>query len=241
MTTNHIKMNIANFPSAVALAVVISASLFSLSAFSDTPSPTRIYDRVEEEKKFAALKNIYGKKKKLPEGYELQTLIALSHYPELKETKINFIIDDVNIPLSSRPHWSSMLRSARNRTYSIIIDNSLAGVRDVLLLKNQPFNAQVGIIGHELSHTVYYLERSFWGILKDALCQLSSCRIEFERSTDHRLIEHGLGWQRLEHARFVRQRLGLPEHADNPTAEGSAYMSPNELIKLIDNHDAYKD
>ncbi len=70
-----------------------------------------------------------------------------------------------------------MLRSARNRTYQVIIDSEREGTRGALLLKNQPFNAQVGIIGHELAHTVYYLNRSLFGILSDALCQLSDCRI----------------------------------------------------------------
>ena len=100
-----------------------------------------------------------------------------------------------------------MLRSAENRTYLIIIDNELEGPREALLLKNQPFNAQIGIIGHELAHTAYYLNRSFLGIAGNALCQLTDCRITFERATDRRLIDYGLGWQRFDHAAFVRSRI----------------------------------
>lgn len=219
--------------------IVVGLNLFSGPALGESVSPTRAYDQLEEAKNLASLENVYGVNKKLPKDYELQALLALSHYPELKEVKVNFIIRDVGIPLSSRPHWSSMLRSAKNRTYNVVIDNSLEGAREVLLLKNQPFNAQVGIIGHELSHTVYYLERSFFGIIRDALCQFSQCRIEFERNTDRRLIEHGLGWQRLDHARFVRQRLAAPQHISNATAEGGAYMNPSELLELIESNEAY--
>ena len=117
----------------------------------------REYVELEERKNYSSLLREFGNNKRLPKGFELQTLLALKHYPELRNTRINFIVDDVSIPLSSRPHWSSMLRSAKNRTYLVIIDNEREGSREALLLKNQPFNAQVGIIGHELSHTVYYL------------------------------------------------------------------------------------
>lgn len=200
----------------------------------------KAFNQQQQQENFVSLHKRFGHNKKLPLGYELQALIALSHFPELAQVKLEFIIEDVNIPLSSRPHWTSMLRSAKKRTYKIVIDSNLEGPRDVLLLKNQPFNAQIGIIGHELSHTSYYLDRSFFGIAKDAVCQLSQCRVKFERDTDRRLIEHGLGWQRLAHAKFVRSRLAGPTYASNPTAEGGAYMSPEELQRLIDANERYR-
>jgi len=207
-----------------------------------TKSAIRQYIEQEQRANYAVLLAKYGNNKKLPEGFELQTLLALRHYPELLNTRINFIVDDVSIPLSSRPHWSSMLRSAKNRIYQVIIDNELEGTREALLLKNQPFNAQIGIIGHELAHTVYYLDRSFFGIVGNALCQLTDCRIEFERATDRRLIDYGLGWQRFDHASFVRSRISQ-DRASAFTAEGGggAYMSPAEIMQIIEGHDVYSD
>lgn len=201
----------------------------------------REYEELTSRESFESLLARYGNNKRLPKGFELQALIALSHYPRLRDTKIDFIIDDVSIPLSSRPHWSTLLRSAKNRTYQVIIDSELIGSRDVLLLKNQPFNAQIGILGHELAHTVYYLDRSFFGILRDALCQLSDCRIDFERATDRRLIDHGLGWQRFDHASFVRGRLR--QDSDSAfTAEGGggAYMSPAEILEIMGEIEHYE-
>lgn len=204
--------------------------------------PVREYSEREALTRYDELLREYGNNKSLPAGFELQALLALSHYPALRNTRIDFIVDDVSIPLSSRPHWVSMLRSAPNRTYQVIIDTELEGSRDALLLKNQPFNAQVGIIGHELAHTAYYLDRSFFGIAGDALCQLSSCRIEFERATDRRLIEHGLGWQRLEHATFVRSQIsGDSASAFNAEGGGGAYMSPAEILGILESHPAYRE
>lgn len=202
----------------------------------------REYIEVEERAQLDSLMAEFGRNKDLPAGYELQTLLALSHYPELKEVRVQFVLDDVSIPLSSRPRWTSMLRSSRKRTYQVIMDTYREGPRAALLLKNQPFNSQVGIIGHELAHTVYYLERSFFGIVGDALCQLNDCRIDFERNTDRRLIDYGLGWQRYDHARFVRGRFAESEAAAMDTqGGGGAYMSPAELLRIIDDHPLYAD
>lgn len=203
------------------------------------PSVVREYLEHEQLDNYDELLEKHGHNKKLPTGFELQALIALSHYPELNRVKINFIVEDVSIPLSSRPHWSTMLRSAKNRTYQIIIDKNLDGPREVLLLKNQPFNAQIGIIGHELAHTVYYLDRSVFGIISDALCQFSNCRIQFERATDRRLIDYGLGWQRLDHSSFVRRRLSNTPETVFTSELGSAYMGPAELMRIIESHEAY--
>ncbi|MEQ8955212.1 MAG: hypothetical protein RL120_13855 [Gammaproteobacteria bacterium] len=204
-------------------------------------SVVRAYDEAEQRHNFDQLLAAYGRNKELPPGYELQALLALSHFPELGDVRIRFIYDDVDIPLSSRPFWASMLRSAKNRTYLVVIDSHRDSGRQALLVKNQPFNAQVGIIGHELAHAVYYLERSFFGIAADALCQLSNeCRIAFERATDRRLIEYGLGWQRYDHALFVRGEFAAnPEIAANSPGGGGAYMSPLELREIMNSIAAY--
>lgn len=198
----------------------------------------REYVLEEQTTNYQYLLSEFGNNKELPVGYELQALLALSHYPELRDIKIKFVVDDVDIPLSSRPYWASMFRSAKNRTYLVIIDNQREGPRDALLLKRQPFNAQTGIIGHELAHTVYYLDRSLIGILADAACQLNNCRIKFEQDTDKRLVEYGLGWQRYDHSVFIRRSRGISiESAGN---SNSAYLSPIELLRLMESHPAYQ-
>ena len=200
-------------------------------------SPVREYVEPIERERYLELLESFGQYKVLPIGYELQALLALSHFPELKNVKIHFIVKDVGIAISSRPKISSLLRSARNRTYLIIIDTDLKGPRDALLLKNQPFNAQIGILGHELAHTVYYLKRSFFGIMSDGLCQAGSCRKKFESDTDKRLIAYGLGWQRYDHSHFVRDRFSLhPETA----SKSSIYMGPDELLSIIKRNRSYQ-
>lgn len=196
------------------------------------PPVERTYREESETARLYYLREAYGRNKEYPPEYELQVLLALSHFPELKDADVHFVVKDYAFPISSIPKPLSTVRSPENRTYLIRIDTEMEGPRDVLLLKNQPFNAQVGILGHELAHTVYYLERSFFGIFSDGVCFLiRNCRNRFERETDVRLINHGLGWQRYDHSSFVR--AGFEKAGVVSDGGGGAYMDPSELLEVM--------
>lgn len=65
---------------------------------------TQDYFEREKRGRFQLLMDEYGQNKTLPSDFELKALLALSHYPWFKTLDIRFVIDDVGIPLSSRPH-----------------------------------------------------------------------------------------------------------------------------------------
>lgn len=144
-----------NYPLATISILITALNCSDLAAVD--AFVVRKHVETEQHLRIDELFSEFGQNKELPVDFELQALLALSHYPELKDIKIRFVIDDAGIPLSSRPHWVSILRSANNRTYLVVIASEFDGPRDVLLLKNQLFTAQTGIIGHELVHAVYYL------------------------------------------------------------------------------------
>ena len=222
--------------------LVYVVPLFCVSSYLNAAEPVRQYIQSEQASRYDELLTEYGNNKELPEGYELQALLALSHYPELRDIKIKFVLNDVNIAISSRPHWTGVFKGAKKRTYLVVIDTEREGPRPSLILKNQPFNAQVGILGHELAHTVYYLKRSFFGVSGDGFCQLTACRVNFERDTDLRLIEYGLGWQRFDHSMFLRtSNIGDAERAFNASGASGAYMSPRELLENMKASGLYGD
>ena len=222
--------------------LLLTASWFLFVSTAEAQRVVRELVQSEEQANYDALFAEFGNNKELPEGYELQALLALSYYPELKDVKIKFVQNDVDIAISSRPYWASLLNHAKHRTYLVIIDTERDGPRPSLILKNQTFNTQVGILGHELAHTLYYLDRSFFGIVGDGFCQLSSCRIDFERETDERLIRYGLGWQRFDHSMLLRiEQHGDKEAAFNARGGGGAYMSPRELLEVMESTGIYGD
>lgn len=222
------------------LIFCIFITVWPLFAYSEQrlPEPKRQYLEAEQQQRYPYLLERFGNNKILPKGFELQALTALSYFPRLKDIKIEFILRDEPVPMAARPTFLSVFKSAKYRHYQVISDTIMDEPRSALLLKNQPFNAQIGILRHELAHIDYYLDRSFFGLMADALCQLTSCREAFEEENDLRLIMQGLGWQRYDHAVFVSENI-KPENVSNNTAEGSVYLNPKELLAAINRDEQY--
>jgi hypothetical protein len=135
----------------------------------------------------------------------LQTLAALSNFPELKTIEIRIKIKSSKLALTSRPDWKNIFRPKRSWVYLIIISCKSKEVPNELLFSNLPFNAQIGILGHEFSHTIFYLNKSLTDIISIGIKYLNSnYRIKFEQETDRETIRRGLGWQLLEFAEYCR-------------------------------------
>lgn len=190
---------------------------------------------------FSLLKK-YGQHKTLAEGYELQCLLALSHYPELKEVSVDFLIEPAFLPLASRPEPLSVLFPWVRRKYNVIISNASADFFEPILLRNLPFNEQIGVIGHELAHTVYYQNKSSLQFLKIAYSYQfdDTFHSDFERETDKRAIAHGLGYQIYDFAFFVRRAFGQSEE-QIAAEEGDTYLSPHEILAEMEKYNFYEE
>jgi hypothetical protein len=150
------------------------------------------------------LRNTYGKNKNIPEEYELQCLIALSYFPELKDVPIEFRFKDIHTTMSARPKFRSVFKSSSQREYLITINNKPREEKGVLL-DELSFNAQIGIMAHELAHLVDYSKKSSARLL---LCGTYYITSEYfhqnlERKTDLIVIERGLGLQLFDFSDYV--------------------------------------
>ncbi len=184
----------------------------------------------------------FGTNKKLAEGFEWQCLLALSHYPELKETPISFLVKPAFLPLASRPDPVSILFPWIDRQYLVIISSASEDFFEPILLQNTPFNEQIGIIGHELAHTTYYLDKNSLQIVKIAYNYQfdNQFRIEFEREADKIAIAHGLGYQMYDFAFFVRKAFGDTQEKI-ASEEGNMYLSPKEIAAEMDKYSFYRE
>jgi hypothetical protein len=182
-----------------------------------------------------SLMAMYGMNKIIPEEYKNQIILALAHYPELRNSKIQFVVEEALIPISSRPKPSTLFYSKANRWYCIVISSGSMESMEEALLKNLSFNSQVGVIGHELGHTVYYKDKSSFHLIGVALAYpFDNFRMKFEKETDIRTIEHGLGWQLFQWADELR-----PPGKSN-TFLDTYYLNPNEIKSRIDKSSLYK-
>lgn len=188
------------------ILLFINAS-FSIYTFADNYSIpiVRAYSQSKLVDKVDSLRSNFGVNKTYPEEFELQILIALSHYPQLKYTRITFEKTKSFIPLVSRPKTLTTFRNKKKWHYKIIISDGGEFCYNDVLLKNVPFNAQIGIIGHELAHTMYYQDKSWTDMLGIGLNYINpGYRAHFEKDTDRRAINHGFGWQLYEYANYTR-------------------------------------
>ena len=175
--------------------------------------------------------------KQMDSTYKQQISGALLFYPELKDVKIKFKIKKTIVPLSARPRVWATFQKPKNRKYLIVISSASIGKLEPILLKNLSFNAQVGVLGHEISHIADFNQRKGLYFVKLLFMQFSKKAMDiFENNTDKRTIEHGLGYQLLAWSTEVRQNLKIKEWGGatkNGIQERERYMSPETIMGLV--------
>lgn len=192
------------------------------------------------------LKREFGTYKIIPLVYETQILIALSYFPELKNTYIEFRLKKKETPLSSRTRLSGLLQSANKRKYLVTISQETKQYLTPILFKNLHFNGQIGVLGHELSHIADYTNKGFGKMGQIIVIEVfSKKKVDtFEYNTDLACINHGLGYQLLDWSSSVRNSLGRENWrgANNVKAntKNERYMNPKTIMQIMSNLTIYK-
>ena len=174
----------------------------------------------------------------LASGYEIQSAIALSAYPELKDLNIEFVIQDYGAPMESSLESSSLFGPRSDRKYQILLHDGEDDFFDPILLRNLPFDAQVGILAHELGHTVYYHNLNVLELAKWGLCYEwdNKFRAAHEQTTDLMPVYHGLGGQIYQYAYFVRKNPSCSAfYEQDKWFMDTFYMSDEELKEYLSN------
>ena len=204
--------------------ILIFLPLFACNNFAQQKAP-RLFSKIIMSQQIDTLRSQFSNNKFLYEKYELQTLVALSFYPELKKTKISFRRRELKTTMVARPKGIEVFRGKGKRHYIIYI-NDFPSVK--VSPDSVSFNAQIGVIGHELAHIVDYEKTSSLKIFYIGLSYFNKkFRAKFERATDLRTINHGLLWQCYDFALYVHNSKNAP--AEYITYKKKFYMSPKEI------------
>lgn len=185
--------------------------------------------------KLTDIKLELGSNKSIPKEFEKQILTALSYYPELKDLHIEFIRSNIKTTMACRPTTASLTKRY-NREYIITIDNDDEG--QGITLDEVPYNAQVGVIGHELGHILDYENRSSVNIAGLGVDYATGhYPLDFEKSVDILTIKRGLGWQLLDWSDFVLNKSkASKEYKD---FKRKTYLTPEEIKKQIEQNEIY--
>ena len=231
-------------PSFVTLVIV--ACFVTGTGTAVAQKPVKIFRRSD----FTAADSLrllrqYGDNKQLPKTFELQALIALSYFPELTNTRIQFIVKPAYSLLQTRPAGRGIFNRHTRRFFMTISDSTYWKLAPIQLAA-MDFNAQVGVIGHELSHVSDFISRNFISLAMSGVKHLSSKYIDrFEYQTDSICIAHGLGYQLLAWSKFVRTNLNSgnydgSDNIDKPMLH-ERYMNPATIIAHMQRMAVYKD
>lgn len=176
--------------------------------------------------KIDSLEKIEGINKVFFKNIQLPALTALQYFPELDSVPICFTRKKLGTIMAARPRLNFLFRKKTNREYFILLNKKPCYSDSVFY--NLSFNAQVGIIGHELSHVDYYTHLSNFGIIVFGFRYLFMKK-EIERETDRTAIQHHLGWQLYD----ARRHVLLNKNIDNYYRHNkiSHYLSPTEIVK----------
>ena len=220
--------------------------LLACSSFVFSQAPFRSFTATGlTDNDYNQLEQAFGQHKTIPPQFRRQILIALSYFPELKNITIEFRIKHTRTPLQTKPNAISIFKKSDARKYIITISDSTMGMLTPILLKNLNFNAQVGVLGHELSHVSDFNNKNTTGLLATGIKHISSTWIDrFEYRTDSICIAHGLGYQLLEWSMSVRKAMNSLDYdgADNVEKPmlRERYMNPSTIRKRIELNPLYK-
>lgn len=183
----------------------------------------------------------------MPAEFEKQILTALSYFPELRETTITFVLVKGNSGvIETRPEWISVFRNSKHRRYLVFIGDSSAKHSPVFKFRDSPVNGQVGIIGHELVHILYFSRKNSFGLLHTGIAHISTRYMDnFENKTDSICIERGLGYQLIDWNIYLRKAFGMkdPEKGPDPFLNDTTrerYMSPERIRQVIKKSKLYR-
>ncbi len=207
--------------------------IFCLLTFSNNlPAQTSTADSLRYYYNIDSLNNIYGNKKELLQKYDVPALIALSYYPELINEQIRFKLAEINSTARTTLTLGSIFKKI-NKQYIILINEDIE--KTGLILSDAPFDAQVAVIGHELSHvtdfkTMSFFNMAWWGLRYLVKKQQTNIEIRADKST----IRHGLGWPLYYWTDFVLNHSKANKHYKR--IKETRYMQPNEILEYMYKH-----
>lgn len=170
-----------------------------------------------------------------PKSLRDEVAQALSFYPELNDTPIEFKFKD-NIrksTMQAQPRFSSFFKSKKNREYLILISRNIQIDDEEFTISDIPSDVIVGWLGHELGHIMDYSGRTNIGMLIFGIRYLfSSTHIKkVERTADTYAIAHGMGEYIIKTKDFILENADISEKYKARIRR--LYISSEEVMELI--------
>lgn len=165
-----------------------------------------------------------------------ETYVALSHYPELKDTpiEIRFKKNIKKSFMQAQPKISGLFKNRKNRSYFIFINEKFKIEDEIFDVTTVPSEVLIGWIGHELGHIMDYRDRSAVDLMWFGVKYITSKNYirEAERAADTYAVNHGLGENIIATKDFILNHSKLSDTYKNRIED--LYLSQEEIMVLIE-------
>ena len=185
------------------------------------------------------MNNVLYSQNTIPESIKKEILTALSYYPELKNTTINFEFKKKikKSTMQAQPSFGSFFRKKEKRSYNIYMSETVNISGETLYTKNMPSNVLIGWIGHELGHVMDFRDRSNFNLIWFGIKYVLSDKhiVETERSADTFAVQSGMEKYILKTKEFILNQANIDK--EYIARIKRYYLSPEEIMELVNQRD----
>ncbi|WP_232625244.1 M48 family metalloprotease [Pareuzebyella sediminis] len=176
----------------------------------------------------------------IPEVIEKEARIALSHYPELAKTPIEFKFKEKikKSTMQAQPVFGDLFKNKKKRGYKILISERIKIADSVYRTKDMPSEIMVGWLGHELGHIMDFKHRSGLNLIGFGFGYIFSKKFlrAAERRADTFAVAHGLEDYILATKEFILTKAGISKAYVERIKR--LYVSPEEIMDMVEARDA---
>lgn len=167
----------------------------------------------------------------IPEHLKASFLRAMEFYPELADQNIQFKQAKIKTTLNVRPTLASVLfKKKENREYIIRINNRTDNQE--ILIDDIPYEARVGLFGHELAHIVDYKGLNAFQIMGRGIgYAFPGYHESYEKYIDLITVEAGLGNHLYEWASYIQDHPHVPQ--SYKLFKKQFYMQQDDILDAI--------
>ncbi|WP_452219268.1 hypothetical protein [Lacinutrix undariae] len=171
----------------------------------------------------------------IPEIIKEEATTALSYYPELKNTIIEFRFkkDIKKSTMLAQPVFWSLLNPRKKRKYLILMSRKFKISGKEFKTVNVDSDILIGWLGHELGHITDYKNRSslnlIWFGIRYALSD--NYIKEAERAADSYAVTSGMETYILKTKHFILNNAEID--AAYKARIKKYYLSPDEILLLV--------
>lgn len=154
---------------------------------------------------------------------------AAKEFPELEGTYIEIRRKRIGTMMAARPKPGFIFRKPDKRRYIIYITDK-PGMNAEKIYSGMSYNAQLGVLGHELSHILDYKSKNNWQMLGFGIKYVFRKKA-IEAETDCIAVERGFGEELIEYTRYIHHS----PHVNRKylLKKKKFYLSASELEKNL--------